>query len=213
MDMESHDHSAPSMTVQARTACGMLLALTLLTGVAYPLVVTGVARMVFPEKSAGSLVIRDGHVSGSRLIGQPFDDPKYFWGRISATGPSPYNASNSGASNLGPSNHALTDAAKARVDALRAADPGNDAPVPVDLVTSSASGLDPHISPAGAEYQVPRVARVRGIPEARVRELVRANTEERDLAVLGEPGVNVLLLDLALDTESHARSARAVGSP
>lgn len=191
----------PSFGAQLRTACGMLVALTVLTGVAYPLAVTGVARAAFPDKSSGSLVRQDGKVRGSRLIGQPFDDPKYFWGRASATSPSSYNASNSGASNLGPTNKALTEAAKARVEALRAADPGNEAPVPVDLVTASGSGLDPHISLAGAEYQVQRVARVRGIPEARVRELVRANTDGRDLAVLGEPGVNVLLLNLALDAE------------
>jgi K+-transporting ATPase ATPase C chain len=193
--------TAPSFGAQLRTACGMLVALTVLTGVAYPLVVTGVARAAFPDKSSGSLVRQDGKVRGSRLIGQAFDEPKYFWGRVSATSPSPYNASNSGASNLGPTNKALTDAAKARVDALRAADPGNDAPIPVDLATASGSGLDPHISLAGAEYQVRRVARVRGIAEARVRELVRANTDGRDLAVLGEPGVNVLLLNLALDGE------------
>jgi K+-transporting ATPase ATPase C chain len=179
----------------------MLVALTVLTGVAYPLVVTGVARAAFPEKSSGSLVRQDGKLRGSRLIGQPFDEPRYFWGRISATSPSPYNASNSGASNLGPTNKALTEAARARVEALRAADPGNEAPVPVDLATASGSGLDPHISPAAAEYQVRRVARVRGIPEARVRELVRASTDGRDLVVLGEPGVNVLLLNLALDAE------------
>jgi K+-transporting ATPase ATPase C chain len=191
----------PSYGAQARTAVGMLVALTLLTGVAYPLVVTGVARAAFPDKSAGSLVVEDGKVRGSRLIGQPFDDPKYFWGRVSATGPSPYNASNSGGSNLGPTNKALTDAAKARVDALRAADPGNEAPVPVDLATASGSGLDPHISPAAAEYQVRRIARARGVAEERVRQLVAAHTEGRDLGVLGEPGVNVLLLNLALDAQ------------
>lgn len=193
--------AAPSFAAQVRTACGMLVALTVLTGVAYPLVVTGVARAAFPDKSSGSLVRQDGKVRGSRLIGQPFDEPRYFWGRLSATSPSPYNASNSGASNLGPTNKALTEAAKARVEALRTADPGNDAPVPVDLATASGSGLDPHISLAGAEYQVRRVARVRGLTDARVRELVRANTDDRDLAVLGEPGVNVLLLNLALDAE------------
>ncbi len=192
---------APSFGSQVRTACGMLVALTVLTGVAYPLIVTLAARVAFPDESSGSLVRQGGKVRGSRLIGQPFDEPRYFWGRVSATSPSPYNASNSGASNLGPSNKALTEAARARVDALRVADPGNEAPVPVDLVTGSGSGLDPHISPAAAEYQAPRVARVRGIAEARVRDLVRANTEGRDLAVLGEPGVNVLRLNLALDAE------------
>jgi K+-transporting ATPase ATPase C chain len=192
---------APSFASQVRTACGLLALLTVLTGVAYPLLVTGVARAAFPDKSSGSLVRQDGKVRGSRLIGQPFDEPKYFWGRASATSPSPYNARSSGASNLGPTNEALTQAAKARVEALRAADPGNDAPVPVDLVTSSGSGLDPHISPAAAEYQVGRVARVRGMTEERVRALVRASTEGRDLAILGELGVNVLLLNLALDDE------------
>jgi K+-transporting ATPase ATPase C chain len=192
---------APSFASQVRTACGLLALLTVLTGVAYPLLVTGVARAAFPDKSSGSLVRQDGKVRGSRLIGQPFDEPKYFWGRASATSPSPYNARSSGASNLGPTNEALTQAAKARVEALRAADPGNDAPVPVDLVTSSGSGLDPHISPAAAEYQVGRVARVRGMTEERVRALVRASTEGRDLAILGELGVNVLLLNLALDGE------------
>lgn len=208
MDKESPKDAAltppptpPSFGAQVRTACGMLVVLTVLTGVAYPLVVTGVARAAFPDESAGSLVRQDGKVRGSRLIGQPFDDPKYFWGRISATSPSPYNASNSGASNLGPTNKALTDAARARVELFRAADPGNDAPLPVDLVTASGSGLDPHISLAGAEYQVARIARLRSVPEARVRELVRANTDARDLAVLGEPGVNVLRLNLALDAE------------
>lgn len=189
----------PSLVAQARTAVGMLLALTLVTGVAYPLFVTGIAKAAFPEKANGSLIVRDGKVVGSRLIGQPFDDPKYFWSRGSATSPAPFDAASSGASNLGPTNAALTKAAKARVDALRAADPANTMPIPVDLVTTSASGLDPHISPAAAEYQVGRVARVRGIPETRVRELVRASTEGRELGVLGEPVVNVLLLNLALD--------------
>ena len=191
----------PSFGAQLRNAVAMLAALTLLTGVAYPLAITGIARVAFPDASSGSLVTRDGKVIGSRLIGQPFDDSKYFWSRISGTAPSPYNAQASGASNLGPTNKALTDAAKARIDALRAADPGNDAPVPVDLVTGSGSGLDPHISLAAAEYQLKRVARVRGLSAERVRGLVNANVDARDLGVLGEPGVNVLLLNLALDRE------------
>jgi K+-transporting ATPase ATPase C chain len=190
---------APSIGSLARTAAGMLLAMTLITGVAYPLVITGVAQAAFPEKASGSLIVKDGHVVGSRLIGQAFEDPKYFWGRLSATTPAPFNAGASTGSNLGPTNKSLTDAAKARVDALRAADPGNEALIPVDLVTASASGLDPHISPAAAEYQVRRIARVRGITEDRVRQLVRVSTHARDLTVLGEPTVNVVMLNLALD--------------
>ena len=192
---------SPTLATQLRNAVAMLFALTLLTGVAYPLAITAAARLVFPRASSGSLVMKDGAVVGSRLLGQPFEAPRYFWGRLSATAPSPYNAQASGASNLGPTNHALTDSAKARIEALRAADPGNDAPLPVDLVTSSGSGLDPHISLAAAAYQVPRVARARQLGEERVRELVRANVDDRDLLVLGEPGVNVLALNLALDRE------------
>lgn len=191
----------PSLGTQLRTAIVMLGALTLLTGVVYPLAVTAVARLALPEQASGSLITRDGKVVGSRLLGQPFEDPKYFWSRLSATSPSPYNAQASGASNLGPSNKALTDAAKARIDALRAADPGNDAPVPVDLVTSSGSGLDPHISPAAAAYQLKRVARARGMSPERVQQLVDASTDGRGLAALGEPGVNVLALNLALDQQ------------
>ncbi len=191
----------PSFGTQLRNAVAMLAALTLLTGVVYPLAVTAVAHVAFPDASAGSMITREGRVIGSRLLGQPFEDPKYFWSRISATSPSAYNAQASGASNLGPTNKALTDAAKARIDALRAADPGNDAPVPVDLVTSSGSGLDPHISLAAADYQLARVARVRRLSPERVRELVNASTDGRGLGFLGEPGVNVLLLNLALDRE------------
>ena len=193
--------AAPALAVQIRNAAGMLALLTLITGVAYPLAITAVARVAFPTASSGSLVTRDGHVVGSRLIGQPFEDPKYFWSRISATGPSAYNAQASGASNLSPGNKALTEAAQARITALRAADPGNEAAVPVDLVTSSGSGLDPHISPAAAEYQLRRVARARGLGEERVRQIVRESIDDRDLVVLGEPGVNVLRLNLALDRE------------
>jgi len=173
--------------------------LTALTGIAYPLAVTGLARLCFPAQAAGSLVLRGGSPVGSALIGQNFSDPKYFWGRPSATGPQPYNAANSGGSNLGPLNPALTDAVKGRVDALRAADPGNTAPVPVDLVTASGSGLDPHISIAGAEYQARRVARERKLPLPQVRELIERQAEGRMLVFLGEPRVNVLQLNLALD--------------
>lgn len=182
-----------------RPALVLFILLTLITGVAYPLVVTGVAKMLFPEQAAGSLVLRDGKPVGSVLIGQNFSDPKHFWGRPSATGPMPYNAAASGGSNQGPLNPALTDAVKGRVDALRAADPGNTAPVPVDLVTASASGLDPHISPAAARYQVGRVAKARGLSPEKVQGLVDAQTETPLLGVLGESRVNVLKLNLALE--------------
>ncbi|WP_394822806.1 potassium-transporting ATPase subunit KdpC [Pendulispora albinea] len=192
----------PSFGQQALTATGMLIILSLITGLAYPLLVTGIAHVAMKDKAEGSLIVRDGKVVGSRLVGQPFEDPKHFWGRISATSPVAYNAGASSGSNLGPTNEALTKAAQARIDALREADPGNEAPIPVDLATASGSGLDPHISLAAAEYQVGRVARARGIPEARVRELVAQNTEGRDLGILGEPRVNVLALNLALDARS-----------
>ncbi|TDF66190.1 potassium-transporting ATPase subunit KdpC [Cupriavidus sp. L7L] len=173
--------------------------LSLVTGLLYPGVITAIARAVFPHQAGGSLIGKDGSTLGSELIGQPFSDPKYFWGRLSATAPMPYNAAASVGSNLGPTNPALTDAARARLDALRAVDPDNQAPVPVDLVTASGSGLDPHISPAAAEYQVARVARARGIPTEQVKQLVAANTDTPLLPVLGDPGVNVLKLNLALD--------------
>jgi potassium-transporting ATPase KdpC subunit len=181
-----------------RPAAVLLLLFTLLTGVAYPLAVTGIAQLAFPKRASGSLIAGGRGVRGSELIGQPFADAKYFWGRPSATSPA-YNAAASSGSNLGPSNPALVEAVKARVAALRAADPENTALVPVDLVTASGSGLDPHISPAGAAYQVHRVARARGLADERVQKLVAARVEGRDLGVLGEPRVNVLLLNLALD--------------
>jgi K+-transporting ATPase ATPase C chain len=190
-----------TVTTLAGQAAGMLVVLTLITGVAYPLLVTGVANVAFPEQATGSLIVKDKKVVGSTLIGQAFEDPKHFWGRLSATTPGPYNAGASTGSNLGPTNEALTKAAKARVDALQAADPENKALIPVDLVTSSASGLDPHISPAAAEYQVRRVAKARGIPEDRVRALVAKHSEGRALGFLGEPVVNVLLLNLELDEQ------------
>jgi K+-transporting ATPase ATPase C chain len=181
-----------------RPALVLLAFLSLVTGVAYPLAVTAVAQAAFPARANGSVIVQAGRERGSALIGQPFDAPRYFWSRPSATSP-PYNAAASSGSNLGPLNPALTDAVKARVEALRAADPGNRAPVPVDLVTASGSGLDPHISPAAALYQVNRVAAERSLPPARVRELVEAHVEGRQLGVLGEPVVNVLQLNLALD--------------
>jgi K+-transporting ATPase ATPase C chain len=177
----------------------MLLVLTVVTGVIYPLLVTGLAQLAFPARANGSLIVQDGRAIGSRLIGQSFTDPRYFWSRPSATSPAPYDAGASGGSNLGPTNPALTVAVQRRIEALRAADPGNAAPVPVDLVTASGSGLDPHISPAAAQYQVGRVARSRGLSRAAVQALVAAHTAGRQWGVLGEPTVNVLELNLALD--------------
>jgi K+-transporting ATPase ATPase C chain len=190
------------MAAQLRSALRVFFILTILTGVVYPLAVTGIAQLLFPHQANGSLIYKEGKPIGSTLIGQPFDDPKYFWGRPSATAPFPYNAAASSGSNLGPTNPALMEAVKARVAALKAADPGNDAPVPVDLVTASGSGLDPHISPAAAEYQVRRVARARGREEAFVRAVVSQHTEGRQLGALGERRVNVLALNLALDVLS-----------
>ena len=177
----------------------LLLVLSVITGVLYPLAATGLSQLVFPHQANGSLVERDGKPVGSSLIGQSFTDPKYFWGRPSATAPNPYNAAASSGSNQGPTNPALADAVKQRIAALRAADPGNTAPVPVDLVTASASGLDPQISLAAAQYQLARVARLRHLDAARVQALVRRCTQGRQLGMLGEPRVDVLRLNLALD--------------
>ncbi len=187
------------MKTLVRPAVTLFILLSIITGLIYPLFVTGISQALFPAQAAGSLIERDGKRVGSRLIGQTFTDPKYFWGRPSATGPYPNNAAASGGSNLGPSNPALKEAVQARIEALRAVDLGNTAPVPVDLVTASASGLDPHISPAAAEYQVARVARARGLPPEAVRTVVARHTEDRQWGVFGEPRVNVLELNLALD--------------
>ena len=187
------------MFTQFRPAIVMIIVMTVVTGAIYPLVVTGIAQVAMPHKANGSLIESGGKPVGSELIGQPFSDPKHFWSRPSATSPYPYNASNSSGSNQGPLNPALSDAVKDRIKALREADPGNTAPVPVDLVTASASGLDPHISPAAAEYQVARVAKARNLDPQKVRALVAEATEGRQLGFLGEPRVNVLKLNLALD--------------
>ncbi|HEX7817517.1 potassium-transporting ATPase subunit KdpC [Dyella sp.] len=184
---------------QLRSIASMLLLMTLITGVVYPLAVTGAAQLIFPSQANGSLVEQGGHAVGSRLIGQSFTDPRYFWGRPSATSPMANNGMASGGSNLGPTNPALADVVKQRIDALRAVDPGNAAPVPIDLVTASGSGLDPEISPAAAQYQVARIARERHIDAGRVKTLVAQATSGRQWGVLGEPRVNVLQLNLALD--------------
>jgi len=189
----------PALLASLRPALVLFLLLTVLTGFLYPLVVTGLAQLLFPARAAGSLVTRDGHAVGSRLIGQSFSDPKYFWSRPSATTPQPYNGTASTGSNLGPLNPALRDAIKPRVAALRGADPRNSAPVPIDLVTASASGLDPEISLAAANYQAARVARARGLAPERVQALIAQHAEGTLLGVLGEPRVNVLELNLALD--------------
>lgn len=193
------------MAAHLRSALMVFFILTIVTGVAYPLAVTGIAQLLFPHQANGSLIYKDGKPIGSTLVGQPFDDPKYFWGRPSATAPFPYNASASSGSNLGPTNPVLIETVKTRVAALKAADPRNDAPVPVDLVTASGSGLDPHISPAAAEYQVRRVTRARGAEEAFVRTLVSHHTEGRQMGMLGERRVNVLALNLALDASDQPR--------
>lgn len=182
-----------------RPAFTLPLAMTVIAGVIYPAIVTGAAQLLFPHAANGSVIVNNGKSAGSELIGQPFNDPKYFWSRPSATSPFADNSASSGASNLGPTNSALTDAVKQRIDALRAADPGNAAAVPADLVTASGSGLDPHISPAAAQYQLARVARARGRGEAEIASLVAQATEGRQFGVLGEARVNVLRLNLALD--------------
>ena len=187
------------MKTLIRPALSLFILMTVATGVLYPLAVTGVAKLAFAEQASGSLIVREGKTVGSALIGQHFSDPGHFWGRPSATGPMPYNGTGSSGSNQGPLNPALVDAVKERIEALKAADPDNKGPVPVDLVTASASGLDPHISVAGARYQAARVARARGLDPAVLQSLIARHTEERLLGVFGEPRINVLALNLALD--------------
>ena len=187
------------MLKQLKPALIIFLSMTVLTGIIYPLAITGIAQVIFPRQANGSLITSNGQVVGSTLIGQQFDDPKYFWGRLSATGDHPYNASASSGSNYGATNPVLLTQVEARLKALHDADPANTQPVPVDLVTSSGSGLDPDISIAAAQYQAPRVARVRGIPLNNVMALIDQNTQGRQLGFLGEPTVNVLELNLALD--------------
>lgn len=182
-----------------RPAVVLFLLMTAIAGIVYPFVVTGIGQVLFPSQAGGSLIERNGKAVGSSLIGQPFSDPKYFWSRPSATTPQPYNGTGSTGSNIGPLNPALTDAVKMRIDALRAADPTNKAPIPVDLVTASGSGLDPDISLAGAYYQAPRVARLRGLTVEAVRQLIAAHAKGRVLGLFGDPRVNVLELNLALD--------------
>lgn len=188
------------MKTLLRPAVSLFVLLSVVTGIVYPLAVTGIAKAAFPEAAGGSLIVKDGKAVGSRLIGQNFTDPKYFWGRPSATGPMPYNASASGGSNQGPLNPALVDAVKSRVESLKAADPDNKLPIPADLVNASASGLDPHISPEAAAYQVTRVAGQRHLLPADVKALVSQHTEGRQWGVFGEPRVNVLQLNIALDS-------------
>ena len=201
----SVNHNGTATEGLLRPALLLFVLLSIVTGLLYPLLVTGVAQAAFPTAANGSLIVRDGKVIGSRLIGQPFSDPKHFWSRPSATAPMAYNGGASSGSNLGPLNPALHDAVKARIEALRAADPGNSAPVPADLVTASASGLDPHISVAAAYYQAARVAKARGMPEPALRELIERHTEGRWLGFIGEPRVNVLELNLALDAPGAKR--------
>ena len=189
------------MLREVRPAIVMILAMTVITGLAYPLAMTGIAQVAFPRQAKGSLIEKDGKVIGSTLIGQNFTDPKHFWGRPSATAPMPNNAAASGGANQGPLNPALADAVKARIEALRAADPGNDVPVPIDLVTTSASGLDPDISPAAARYQAPRIARARNLPVEQVLAMIDARAEKPLFGLFGEPHVNVLALNLALDAQ------------
>ena len=187
------------MRAQLRPAIASLILFVVLTGIIYPSVVTGIAQFVFPHQANGSQIVQDGQALGSELIGQPFDDPCYFWSRPSSTSPFPYNAARSSGSNLGPENPTLKEAVQQRIAALLISDPQNSQPIPIDLVTASASGLDPHISLAAAMYQVSRVAKVRGMSEDSVRTLVYEFTERRQFGILGEPRVNVLKLNLALD--------------
>ena len=196
------------MMSHLRPALVTLVLLTVITGVIYPLAVTGIAQTLWPVQANGSLIIVEEKVVGSRLVGQPFVDPRYFWGRLSATGPHPYNGGASSGSNYGPRNPAARAVAAARIAALRAADPKTESPIPVDLVTASGSGLDPDVSPAAALFQVPRVARARGMDEAPVRRLVARHIESRQLGILGEPRVNVLALNLALDALARAETDR-----
>jgi K+-transporting ATPase ATPase C chain len=201
------------MWTQLRVSIVMLLVMSAVTGIAYPLAITGIAQIVFPRQANGSLIVRDGQPIGSELIGQPFDDPQYFWGRPSATSPAPYEASASRSSNLGPTNPALASAVRDRVAALRVADPSLTGPIPVDLVTTSASGLDPDVSLAAALFQVNRVAKARGLAPVDVRGLVMAHAQGRTLGFLGEPRVNVLLLNLALDHTSGQSAGGRRTSP
>ena len=191
------------MKTLLRPAVSLFVLLSVVTGIVYPLAVTGIAKAAFPEAAGGSLIVKDGKAIGSRLIGQNFSDPKYFWGRPSATGPMPYNASASSGSNQGPLNPALVDAVKGRIDALKAADPDNKLPIPADLVNASASGLDPHISPEAAAYQLTRVASQRHLAPAEIKALINQHTEGRQWGVFGEPRVNVLQLNIALDSLRH----------
>jgi len=187
------------MFTMIRNSLMSLLLFTILTGLIYPLAVTGLAQAIFPSQANGSVITKNGKAVGSSLLGQQFEDPKYFWGRLSATGPYPYNGASSSGSNLGQSNPALMTAVQGRIDALRAADPGNEMKIPVDLVTASGSGLDPHISPAAAEYQLARVAQARGLDQTSVRTLLAKNTKGRWIGLIGEPVVNVFELNLSLD--------------
>jgi K+-transporting ATPase ATPase C chain len=193
------------VTSLLRPTLVLLAAFTLLTGIAWPVAFTGLAQLLFPAEANGSLLTVGGRVVGSELVGQPFDDPRYAWGRPSATTPFPYNGGASTGSNLGPSNPALAEAVRTRVAALRAVDPTNTAAPPVDLVTTSGSGLDPHVSPEAALYQAARIARARGLDEAQVRALVAAQVEPRTLGLFGEPRVNVLRLNVALDALSAGK--------
>lgn len=192
------------MTKIIRPAIVSLFVFTILTGIIYPLVVTGIAQLLFPAQANGSIIVRDGKAVGSLLIGQHFDDPRYFWGRLSATVPFPYNSASSSGSNLSQSNPAVLEQAKTRIAALRKADPEALAMVPTDLATASGSGLDPHISPAAAAYQVIRVAKARGLEVTKVRTIVEHCTEERQFGILGEPRVNVLKLNLAMDVQTNS---------